>query len=302
MEKRRPPTAFCKKHENKAENPTKRGIPRKLFGIPTLLLVLTALPAAHCRCNRHTRSDKVVGKSDTEAPDKRIADKSEEETALVQPEKADPPGTDQYAEQRNTMVSRHIEARGVKDPRILAAMRKIKRHLFVPSFMQPRAYEDRPLPIGRNQTISQPFIVAFMTMALDLEKSDKVLEIGTGSGYQVAVLAELVDEVYTIEILEPLAKQARKLLDGLGYDNIRYKIGDGYRGWPEEAPFDAIMVTASPDHIPEPLLEQLAIGGRLVIPVKNDLLRITKTEDGLKRQVLLPVRFVPMTGEAQEPR
>jgi protein-L-isoaspartate(D-aspartate) O-methyltransferase len=200
------------------------------------------------------------------------------------------------------MVRDQIAAREVRDPRVLAAMRKIRRHLFVPPEWQSRAYADEPLPIGHGQTISQPYIVAYMTEALELKPGDRVLEIGTGSGYQAAVLAELVHEVYSIEIVELLAKEAEARLQRLGYTNVHVRSGDGYRGWPEAAPFDAIMVTAAPDHVPAPLVEQLALNGRLILPVGRffqDLIRIRRTSAGLKKETLLPVRFVPMTGESE---
>jgi protein-L-isoaspartate(D-aspartate) O-methyltransferase len=203
------------------------------------------------------------------------------------------------------MVVEQIERRGVRDGRVLAAMRKVPRHLFVPSEEQGYAYADTPLPIGYRQTISQPYIVAFMTEALELKPQDRVLEIGTGSGYQTAVLAELVQEVYSIDIVAPLAQQAEERLRRLGYTNVRIRVGDGYRGWPEAAPFDAIMVTAAPDHVPQPLVDQLREGGRLVVPVgrwEQDLVRLRRTPKGIHRETLLPVRFVPMTGEAQTPR
>jgi len=204
---------------------------------------------------------------------------------------------------RQRMVRRQIEARGVNDPRVLEAMRKVPRHLFVPRAAQSHAYADTPLPIGHDQTISQPYIVAFMSEALELKGGERVLEIGTGSGYQAAVLAELAREVYSIEIVEPLAREAEKRLKELGYSNIRLRVGDGYRGWPDAAPFDAIMVTAAPDHVPPALVEQLAEGGRLVLPVGSlfqELIRIRRTKEGTRRESLLPVRFVPMTGEAEK--
>ena len=177
------------------------------------------------------------------------------------------------------------------------------RHKYVPKQLENRAYEDRPLPIGEAQTISQPYIVAFMTEALELTPDSRVLEIGTGSGYQAAVLAELAKEVYTIEIIESLGESSANLLKELGYKNIFVRIGDGYEGWPEFAPYDAIMVTAAPREIPQNLLEQLKEGGRLVIPVgtfAQELIRVTKTKTGFAQEKLLGVRFVPMTGAAQE--
>ena len=193
-------------------------------------------------------------------------------------------------------------AREIRDTRVLEALRKVPRERFVPEAERARAYEDSALPIGLDQTISQPFVVAFMSEALRLEGGEKVLEIGTGSGYQAAVLAELADEVYSIEILEPLARRAEAVLSELGCDNVHVRVGDGYRGWPEEAPFDAIMLTAAPDHVPQPLVEQLAVGGRMVLPVgavDQELRLIERTPAGLIERRLLPVRFVPMTGEAQ---
>jgi protein-L-isoaspartate(D-aspartate) O-methyltransferase len=206
---------------------------------------------------------------------------------------------------RLAMVRDQIEARGVRDARVLDAMREVPRHRFVPDDIAPRAYQDRPHPIGYDQTISQPYIVAFMTDALRLKGHEKVLEIGTGSGYQAAVLAKLVPHVYTIEIVEPLAKRAAQTLRTLGFSNVVVRAGDGYRGWPEHAPFDAIMLTAAPEKIPQPLVDQLKPGGTLVAPVgerwDQELVRIRKLPDGgVERERLLPVRFVPMTGEAEK--
>ena len=212
---------------------------------------------------------------------------------------------DEYQQARERLVHEEIEARGVRDARVLAAMRKVPRHLFVPPDQQKSAYVDSPLFIGFRQTISEPYLVAFMTEALELKPHDRVLEIGTGSGYQAAVLAELVAEVYTIEIVEPLAKTAGERLRRLGYSNVHVRAGDGFRGWPEAAPFDAIILTAAPpQRVPPPLVEQLREGGRLVAPVggsEQDLIRVRRTPKGTTEEVLLPVRFVPMTGEAQKP-
>jgi protein-L-isoaspartate(D-aspartate) O-methyltransferase len=211
--------------------------------------------------------------------------------------------TDAYRKAREAMVQQQIASRGVRNQRVLEAMRKVPRHLFVPLQMQPYAYLDTPLPIGNNQTISQPYIVGFMTEALKLKPGDRVLEVGTGSGYQAAVLSELVREVYSIEIVKPLATEAAERLRRLGYANVTVRAGDGYRGWPEAAPFDAIMVTAAPDHVPQTLLDQLATDGRLILPVGKyfqSLTRIQRTAKGFKRENLLPVRFVPMTGEAEK--
>jgi protein-L-isoaspartate(D-aspartate) O-methyltransferase len=209
----------------------------------------------------------------------------------------------EYESQRLAMVREQIEARGVKDPLTLAALRKVPRHELVPAAQRPSSYEDHPLPIGHEQTISQPYIVAFMTEALGLKGGETVLEVGTGSGYQAAVLAEIAAKVYTIEIVEPLATRARADLARLGYKNVEVRAGDGYKGWPEQAPFDAIMVTAAAPTIPAPLKEQLKEGGRLVIPVGEDdqrLLVLTRRGAVFEERVLLPVRFVPMTGEIRK--
>lgn len=199
--------------------------------------------------------------------------------------------------EREEMVRKQIQGRGVKDARVLWAMRTVPRHLFVPEKYSKEAYADRPLPIGHDQTISQPYIVAYMTEALGLKGDERVLEIGTGSGYQAAILSVLVREVYTIEILEPLAREADRRLKELGYKNVEVKCGDGYLGWPEKAPFDAVMVTAAPPEIPQELVKQLKVGGKMVLPVgvgSQDLIRLTKTEGGMRKENLLPVRFVPM--------
>ena len=208
-----------------------------------------------------------------------------------------------FAVARERMVADQIEARGIADPRVLAAMRKVPRERLVPEDMRASAYEDRPLPIGHGQTISQPYIVAEMSAQLELSGDERVLEIGTGSGYQAAILGELAREVYSIEIVEPLAERAAADLERLGYENVHVRAGDGYKGWPEEAPFDAIIVTAAPDHVPQPLIDQLAVGGRMVIPIGRgiqSLTLITRDERGVKRKTLLGVMFVPMTGEAQQ--
>jgi protein-L-isoaspartate(D-aspartate) O-methyltransferase len=208
------------------------------------------------------------------------------------------------AKLRREMVNRQIEARGVQDSVVLDAMRVVPRHQFVPPQFAGEAYDDMPLPIGYGQTISQPYVVGAMTEALHLKPRDRVLEVGTGCGYQAAVLAEIVQEVCTIEIVEALGQRADSTLSSLGYKNIAARIGDGYRGWPEKAPFDAIIVTAAPDHVPPALVEQLVVGGRLVLPVGEEdqsLIVITKTESGTTRRELFPVRFVPMTGEADAP-
>ena len=205
-----------------------------------------------------------------------------------------------FQSMKEEMVETQIRARGIKDERILNAMLRVDRHEFVPEEVRHLAYADRPLPIGEGQTISQPYIVGLMTDLLELTKGDKVLEVGTGSGYQAAILAELVDHVYTIEIINSLAQSAEKILKRLGYTNIDVKIGDGYMGWKEFAPFDAIIVTAAPPHIPQPLVDQLKEGGRLVIPIGDyyqELKKITKVRGEINSQDIIPVVFVPMTGE-----
>ena len=199
------------------------------------------------------------------------------------------------------MVEKQLRARGINDERVLAAMAKVPREEFIPADARVEAYEDGPLPIGYDQTISQPYIVAFMTEQLRPKPSDRVLEIGSGSGYQAAILAELVADVYTIEIVEPLAKTAEATLQRLGYKNVHLKVGDGYQGWPTEAPFDAIIVTCAPDKVPQPLVDQLKDGGCMVIPVgerfAQQLYLLEKKNGQVKESVTLPVRFVPMTRE-----
>jgi protein-L-isoaspartate(D-aspartate) O-methyltransferase len=214
-----------------------------------------------------------------------------------------PLNEERFPELREAMVRHQIEGRGIRDERVLAAMRRVPRDRFVPEEIRSRSYDDTPLPIGLGQTISQPYIVAFMSEALMLKGEEKVLEIGTGSGYQAAILAELCKEVYSIEIVAPLAERAREVLADLGVKNVQVRTGDGYRGWKEKAPFDAIMVTAAPAEVPKPLLEQLKIGGRLVAPVgtwNQNLVRYTRTAEGFREETLLAVRFVPMTGEAEK--
>lgn len=205
--------------------------------------------------------------------------------------------------ERHQMVEQDIIPRGIQDPAVIAAMRHVPRHRFVPAMYSLFAYIDGPLPIGHNQTISQPSLVASMTEELKLKKTDKVLEIGTGSGYQAAILAELADKVLTVEILEPLARQAEQTLAELGYKNVQVRAGDGYLGWPEEAPFDAIIVTAASDHVPRPLLDQLAVGGRLILPVGRFLQTLElhrRTAEGYERKLLTLVRFVPLVRKEPE--
>lgn len=216
---------------------------------------------------------------------------------------AAPAGEDTYTQSRLDMVETTIRARDVSDLEVLRAMRTVPRHEFVPADLRPMAYEDHPLPIGYGQTISQPYIVAWMTELLELEPGEKVLEIGTGSGYQAAVLAEIGGlEVYSIEIVPELAESAAERLAGLGYSQVKVKQGDGYYGWPEYAPYDAILITAAPDHLPAPLAEQLKEGGRLVIPIGppggyQSLWKFVNEKDGLKAYNLGGVIFVPFTGE-----
>ncbi len=202
---------------------------------------------------------------------------------------------------RAAMAQTQLREGGICNPRVLEAMAKVPRHQFAPPLLRPDAYEDEALPIGHGQTISQPYIVAFMTEKLEPKSADRVLEIGTGSGYQAAVLAELVQEVFSVEIIKELAEEAGRTLNHLGYQNVRIKYGDGYLGWPEHAPFDSVIVTCAPDHVPQPLIAQLKEGGRMIIPVGegyDQRLFLLEKKGGIVRQTaVLPVRFVPMTGE-----
>ena len=207
---------------------------------------------------------------------------------------------------REAMVRQQLTSgeRNIRNQRVIEAMNQVPRHQFVPPAQRPSAYDDRPLPIGHGQTISQPYVVAFMTEALDPQPGDRVLEIGTGSGYQAAILAGLVKEVWTIEIIEPLARTAEAALKAEGYDNVHVRAGDGYAGWPEQAPFDSIIVTCAPDHVPPALIEQLKDGGRMMIPVgpeggAQELVLMRKRGESIERDSVLPVRFVPMTGKAR---
>ncbi len=212
-----------------------------------------------------------------------------------------------FAQQREQMVETQLKSRDIQSERVLEAMKKVPRHLFMPESVRQYAYIDSPVPIGQEQTISQPYIVGLMTQAVDPKPGDRALEVGTGSGYQAAVLGELVQEVYTIEIILDLAERAGKTLSELGYDNVEVRQGDGYQGWPEKAPFDIILVTAAPEIIPQPLIDQLAEGGRLVVPVGpqgeiQTLTLVTKEKGEVQRTHLTGVRFVPMTGEVQQVR
>jgi protein-L-isoaspartate(D-aspartate) O-methyltransferase len=216
--------------------------------------------------------------------------------------KTSTPGVTQdqeFARRRVTMVEEQIQARGISDSLVIAAMMRVPRHLFVPPELVEYAYADQPLPIGLNQTISQPYIVALMTELISPHKNHKVLEIGTGSGYQAAVLAEIVDSVWTIEILKPLARSAEERLSKLGYGNVRVLCGDGYAGWPEYAPFDRIIVTAAAEEIPDPLIQQLRDGGKMVIPVGSafsiqNLVLVEKHGNQILKRKIAPVRFVPL--------
>jgi protein-L-isoaspartate(D-aspartate) O-methyltransferase len=209
----------------------------------------------------------------------------------------------EFAKLREQMVREQLRARDISDSRVLAAMQKVLRHEFVPREYANSAYDDNALLLGMGQTISQPYIVAYMTQALELHGKERVLEIGTGSGYQAAILAETAAEVYTIEIIPQLQEHARAILARLGYHNIHFRVGDGYVGWPEQAPFDRIIVTAAPETVPQPLLDQLSEGGRLIIPVgalSQELVLFEKENSKIKHHSTIPVRFVPMTGKAQE--
>jgi protein-L-isoaspartate(D-aspartate) O-methyltransferase len=226
--------------------------------------------------------------------------------ALAACSDAKPPAAGDLTAQRYAMVDEQIAARGISDPATLEAMRTVPRHEFLPMRLRGEAYMDYPLPIGHGQTISQPFIVAFMTEAIRPQPGEKILEIGAGSGYQAAVLAQMGADVYTIEIVEPLAEMARQTLERLGFKNAHVRHGDGFRGWPEHAPFDAIIVTCAPDKIPPDLVAQLRDGGRMIIPVgggmEQELVLLRKEGGKIEKQSVLPVRFVPMTGEAQDAR
>ncbi len=250
----------------------------RMYWIALLLFYLLSLNCGHSHAVREGQEEKLITFRKNEDPDSRT-------------------------EECLRMVETQIKRRGVKEERVLQAMRKVPRHLFVPESQRDQAYNDYPLKIGHGQTISQPYIVALMSELLQIKPEDRILEIGTGSGYQAAVLAELAAEVYTIEIIEPLAQSAAKLLDEMGYSNIKVRAGDGFFGWPEEAPFDGIMLTAAPARVPQPLLDQLKNGGRLVVPegkFYQDLVVYEKIQNQIKRREVIPVRFVPMTGRAEK--
>ena len=223
----------------------------------------------------------------------------------VSPFESKAPATrDEFAASREAMVRDQIAARGVSQPKVLEAMRVVPRHLFVPVEDRGAAYADYPLAIGEGQTISQPYVVALMTELLELRGGEKILEIGTGSGYHAAVMSRIADDIYSVEIIPELARRAARTLEAIGYDNVHVRQGDGYQGWPEHAPFDAIVLTAAPEQIPPPLLDQLKVGGRMVAPVGGffqELKLIVKHHDGIETRSVEAVRFVPMTGKAQEP-
>jgi protein-L-isoaspartate(D-aspartate) O-methyltransferase len=220
--------------------------------------------------------------------------------------RGDPPADteDRTAAPRKRMVQRHLVERGIKDPRVLEAFRTVPRHLFLPEGTRRQAYDDESIPIGEGQTITPPFDVAFMTESLQPKPTDKIYEVGTGSGYQAAILSRLVKDVYSVEIHEPLSKRATQVLKDVGYTNVHTRAGDGYAGWPEAAPFDAIIVTCAPEKIPKPLIEQLKEGGRMVIPLGdrfNQVVHLIEKRDGkLYDRELRPTLFVPMTGQAQK--
>jgi protein-L-isoaspartate(D-aspartate) O-methyltransferase len=228
---------------------------------------------------------------------------SQDEPTTLQNRPQQPSEESRFAEARRRMVERQLRSRDIIDVKVLDAMGRIPRHRFVPTELQKSAYDDCALPIAESQTISQPYIVALMTQMARLTPRSRVLEIGAGSGYQAAVLADLAKEVYSIEILKPLADNARDRLNALGYKNVTIRCGDGYQGWAEHAPYDAILVTAAPDHVPQPLEEQLAVGGRLILPLgryAQKLMLLEKRPDGkIHRETIIPVMFVPMTGEAE---
>lgn len=262
-------------------------------------LVLIVAVLGCLKADRPSAPSAEGGPSDRKAN----ADQDHVESRIPQPADIPVEEEPEFVKLRQVMIDKQIIARGIRDGRVLDALTRVPRHQFVPLQLSGQAYDDRPLPIGHEQTISQPYIVALMTELARPQPGDRALEVGTGCGYQAAVLAELVDEVYSIEIVRSLADEARERLQGLGYANIHVRSGDGYQGWAEHAPFQVIVVTAAPDHVPQPLIQQLAPGGRLVIPVGRyfqELRLLEKLPDGqLRESKVAPVRFVPMTGEAQ---
>ena len=208
-----------------------------------------------------------------------------------------------YGLQRRAMVDEQIRQRGIREREVLKAMEQVPRHLFVPESVRPKAYDDEALPIGPGRAIYQPYVVALMTSLLELDKGDKVLEVGTGTGYHAAILSRIAREVYSIEIDSTAASQASKRLSGLGYPNVFVRHGDGYQGWPDKGPFDAILLSVAPPRVPKPLIDQLRVGGKMVVPVGGffqDLLVITKTADGLEKRTVIPVRVAPMAGKVRD--
>jgi protein-L-isoaspartate(D-aspartate) O-methyltransferase len=289
---------------------------KKWVYVALCLLILPALFTIIFTVNCAKEPEPVVASQETESDANKAPAEPNQQSEREQKDPNDKlllrldhkhPAFAERIEERDKMVAWQIQARDIKDPNVLKAMRIVPRHAFVRSTEQRYAYADHPLPIGFDQTISQPYIVAFMTEALQLKPDSKVLEIGTGSGYQAAVCAEIAQQVYTIEIVEGLAKRAEKCLKELGYPNVFVRFGDGFFGWPDVAPFDAIIGTAAAGRIPEPLLEQLKPGGRMILPYGRPwdfqyLVLITKDQKGnISTKNVMPVRFVPMTGEVQKP-
>jgi len=273
-----------------------------LFGIIFAINKIAEPPAVRASENKEKEAD--ANEASAEPNEQEVKDPNDKKPK--RPEHKHPAFKERVEERKN-MVARQIRARDVKDPNVLKAMQVVPRHALIGANMQSYAYADRPLPIGYEQTISQPYVVAFMTEALQLKSDSKVLEIGTGSGYQAAVCAEIAKEVYTIEIVEGLAKSAKERLKELGYPNVFVRFGDGFFGWKEKAPFDAIIGTAAAGRIPEPLIEQLKPGGVMILPYGTPrgfqyLVLITKDQKGkISKKNVMPVRFVPMTGEIMKP-
>ncbi|MHC4396678.1 MAG: protein-L-isoaspartate(D-aspartate) O-methyltransferase [Planctomycetota bacterium] len=283
-----------------------------IYVLLSLLLVSVLLVTVFTVTNSTKQGAVFAAEKEKTDPNQTPPDANEQQKQKAEDKKPQRPlhkhpAFGQRLKERMRMVARQIRARGVRDPNTLAAMQTVPRHAFVRPVDSGRAYNDHPLPIGLDQTISQPYIVAFMTEALKLKADSRVLEIGTGSGYQAAVCAEIAKEVYTIEIVEPLAKSAKKLLKQLRYRNVFVRAGDGYFGWPQKQPFDAIIGTAAAGRVPKPLMEQLKPGGRMILPQGSEwgfqnLVLITKDEKGkISRKNVMPVRFVPMTGQVQKP-
>lgn len=272
----------------------------KVYAVAALLFLLVLAGLA----GRRFLAEEDVSRKPAARVDSADAPAKASEPARVADEQEETAAESAFSQQRRTMIEKDLRGRDITDPKVLRAMGEVPRHRFVPDGLAARAYADHPLPIGHGQTISQPYIVALMTQLAQCSSETKALDIGTGSGYQAAILAEICKEVYSIEIVDPLAKQAKTRLAELGYDNVHVRSGDGYRGWPEHAPFDAIVVAAAPKRVPQPLVDQLAPGGRLVIPVGDfyqELLLVEKQEDGtVKRTKVAGVAFVPMTGEAEK--